>query len=302
MKIMRTPDRCFEELADFPYAPRYTEVVDRETGTALRMAHVEAGPAEGPVMLLLHGNPTWSYLYRKMIPGLAEAGMRVLAPDLIGCGRSDKPAEKSDYTLERHYEWMASWIAANDLKDITLFCQDWGGTIGLAQVARTPELFARVIASNTGVPAGEGGNDMLRGWLAMMVAADSYPWMVLQSGEAVMRQLTSEIMAAYRAPFPDASYEMGICAFPGLIAIFPENPGVAMNAEIRTQLKQFEKPLLTLWGAKDIVSPGGDARLQKEVPGTAGQDHHVFPDAGHYTQEDEPTGLVERILAFVDEV
>lgn len=298
MQILRTPDDRFDALDDFPYAPRYTEITDRETGTVLRMAHVEAGPPDGPVALLLHGNPTWAYLYRKMIPGLAAAGMRVIVPDLIGCGRSDKPAAKADYTLARHYDWMADWIAANGLRDITLFCQDWGGTIGLAQVARTPERFARVIASNTGVPAGEGGNEMLRGWLAMMGAATAFPWMMLQQGEAVMQQMTAEILAAYRAPFPDPSYEAGICAFPGLIAIFPDNPAVALNREVRAGLARFEKPLLTLWGAKDIVAPGGDRVLQHEVPGAAGQPHHVFANAGHFTQEDVPAEMVERILAF----
>jgi haloalkane dehalogenase len=156
MKVLRTPDSRFDELEDYAFDPHYTEVADGEGGM-LRIHHVDEGSKEAAPILLLHGQPTWSYLYRKMIPILAEAGHRVLAPDLVGMGRSDKPAERSDYTYARHVDWLSKWLVANDLEDITLFCQDWGGLIGLRLVAAFPDRFARVIAANTALPDGSRG-------------------------------------------------------------------------------------------------------------------------------------------------
>jgi len=292
MKILRTDDSQFDGLVEWQYPPHYTEIIDVESGTPIRIHHVEAGDPTGPVILLMHGNPTWSYLYRHMIPGLAAAGNRVIAVDLVGHGRSDKPSEKADYTLARHHQWMRSWIETLDLNGVTLFCQDWGGTIGLGMVAFMPERFDRVIASNTGVPAGEGGNDMLRQWLAMMDMATEFPWQVLSI-------IGEEKVPAYRAPYPHASFEAGPCKFPVLISIFPENRGVPLNKQVQERLAQFEKPFLTIWGALDIVAPGGDKRLQQLVPGTKDQPHQVLPNAGHFIQEDAPDELVEAILAFV---
>lgn len=292
MKILRTDDSCFDALSDWPYAPHYTEIVDAETGTPIRIHHVEAGDPEGPVVLLMHGNPTWSYLYRHMIPGLAAEGNRVIAVDLVGHGRSDKPASKDDYTLARHHQWIRSWIESLDLKGITLFCQDWGGTIGLAMVAFMPERFDRVVASNTGVPAGEGGNEALRAWLDMMGQATEFPW-------PIMAMLSEEKLAAYRLPYPDPSYEAGLCKFPVLIAIFPDNPGVSLNKRVQEGLSRFDKPFLTIWGALDIVAPGADKKLQALIPGTKGQPHQVLPNANHFTQEDAPAELVEAIVGFM---
>ncbi|MEY3841644.1 MAG: haloalkane dehalogenase [Brevundimonas sp.] len=297
MRILRTPDSCFEGLEGYDFAPHYTEIADAD-GTPIRIHHIDEGPRDGPPVLLMHGNPTWAYLYRKMIPVLAAAGCRVMAVDLVGCGRSDKPSEKHDYTLARHYDWIARWLAALDLKGLTLFCQDWGGTIGLAQVANTPERFDRVIACNTGVPAGEGGNEMLRNWLAMMAVLPEFPFDgVMQGGMTV--PLTPAMMAAYKAPFPEPAYQAGIVAFPQLIAIFEDNPGVPLNREIREKLKRFDKPFLTVWGGKDMVTPGGDRRLQREIPGTAGQAHLHLPEAGHFLQEDAPDEAVQAILSFM---
>lgn len=294
MQILRTDDSHFAGLTDWPYAPHYTEIVDAETGTPIRIHHVEAGDPAGPVVLLMHGNPSWCYLYRHMIPGLAAAGNRVIAVDLVGHGRSDKPASKDDYTLARHHQWMRSWIEALDLTGITLFCQDWGGTIGLAMVAFMPERFARVVASNTGVPAGEGGNEALRTWLDMMGQATAFPW-------PVMAMLSEDKIAAYRMPYPDPSYEAGLCKFPTLIAIFPDNPGVPLNKRVLEGLARFDKPFLTIWGALDIVAPGADKRLQALIPGAQGQAHQVLPNANHFTQEDAPEELVAAILDFMQQ-
>lgn len=292
MQILRTPDSQFEGLADWPYAPHYTTITDADTGTPIRIHHVEAGDPAGPVVLLMHGNPTWCYLYRRMIPGLAAAGNRVIAVDLVGHGRSDKPADKADYTLARHHQWIRSWIEALDLNGITLFAQDWGGTIGLAMAAFMPERFDRVVASNTGVPAGEGGNDALRQWLAMMEQATEFPW-------AMIAMVGQDNMAAYRLPYPDPSYEAGLCKFPVLIAIFPDNPGVPLNKQVQEALGRFDKPFLTLWGGLDVVAPGADKRLQAMIPGAKGQPHQVFANANHFTQEDVPGELVTAILAFM---
>ena len=181
MKILRTPDDRFVNLPDFNYAPHYTTVRD-EDGTEIRIHHIDEGPRDADPILLMHGNPTWAFLYRKMIPGLLKSGKRVIAVDLVGCGRSDKPAAKSDYTLARHYDWMSKWLQAMNLKNITLFCQDWGGTIGIYLVSLHPERFARVVAANTGLPLGEGENEFMKMWVGMMKEATEFPWHMLHAG------------------------------------------------------------------------------------------------------------------------
>ena len=297
MQLLRTPEERFEGLEGYAFAPHYTEVKD-EDGSVLRIHHVEEGPRDAAPILLMHGNPTWAYLYRNFVPELAAAGHRVLAVDLVGCGRSDKPAERSDYTQARHVDWLTKWLHALDLRDITLFCQDWGGTLGLHLVAAHPERFARVIASNTGLPLGEGESEFMKMWVGMMRDAERFPFeQMLASG--MSHELTPEEFAAYRAPFPDPAYESALCIFPSLIAVQPDNPGVAANRASWERLGRFEQPFLTLFGAKDPVTQGGEKALIEHVPGAAGQPHHVFPDASHFIQEDVPEELVERILAFV---
>lgn len=298
MKILRTPDERFSGLEDYAFAPHYSEVVDVD-GTSLRLHHVDEGPREAAPLLLMHGNPTWAYLYRKMIPGLVAAGHRVIAVDLVGCGRSDKPALKSDYTLARHYDWMSKWLIGLDLQDITLFCQDWGGTIGLYLVSQFPERFARVVAANTGLPLGEGESEFMKMWVGMMKEATSFP-MEQMLPPGMTHPITPGELAAYLAPFPDATYMSGICEFPALISVQPENPGTPLNRAAWPKLAEFKGPFLTLWGALDPVAKGGDKRLQAHMPGAAGQPHHVFPTANHFIQEDVPAELVERLLAFID--
>ncbi|MEY2758225.1 MAG: hypothetical protein RIR33_2003 [Pseudomonadota bacterium] len=296
MRLLRTPDDRFEDLPDFPYAPRYTTVRD-EDGTEIRIHHVDEGPPGAEPILLMHGNPTWSFLYRRMIPGLLKTGRRVIAVDLVGCGRSDKPAAKSDYTLARHYDWMSKWLTAMDLKKITLFCQDWGGTIGLHLVSLHPERFDRVIAANTGLPLGEGESDFMKMWVGMMREATEFPWHMLTAG--MTRKLTDAELTAYRAPFPTAEYESGIIQFPMLIAVQVDNPGAPLNREAWARLASFDKPFLTLFGELDPVARGWEKRAQEYFKGARDQDHRIIAGASHFIQEDAGAELVDHITRFL---
>jgi haloalkane dehalogenase len=297
MDILRTPDERFQNLPGYAFAPRYLDVRD-EDGTALRIHYVDEGPRGAKPILLMHGNPTWSYLHRKMIPGMVAAGHRVISVDLVGCGRSDKPARKSDYTLARHYDWMGKWLTGMDLRDVTLYCQDWGGTIGLAMVARYPDRFARVVASNTGLPTGEGESDFMKMWVGMMRDATTFPLAMLLP-QGMTYKIPPDELAAYLAPFPSDDYMAGIIQFPLLIAVQPDNPGVPLNKAAWQTLEKFEKPFLTLFGELDPVAKGADVAMQKRIPGAKGQPHHRFPNANHFIQEDVPNELVEHILRFM---
>ena len=296
MKIMRTPEECFANLPGYDFEPHYVEIHD-DNGTPIRIHHLDEGPRDAAPILLMHGNPTWAYLYRNMIPGLVDAGHRVIAVDLVGCGRSDKPAARDDYTLARHYDWMSKWLTALDLRHITLFCQDWGGTIGLYLVATFPERFARVVASNTGLPLGEGESEFMKMWVGMMRDAAAFPWDMFAQGMSA--NLSEDEIAAYRAPFPSAEYEAGILRFPLLIAVQPDNPGAPINRAAWEKLKKFDKPFLTIFGALDPVSKGWDKRAQAEIPGAKGQNHATIDHANHFIQEDAPEILVEKINAFI---
>jgi haloalkane dehalogenase len=297
MDILRTPDARFQNLPGYAFVPHYLDVRD-EDGTALRIHYVDEGPRDAKPILLMHGNPTWSYLHRKMIPGLAAAGHRVISVDLVGCGRSDKPARKSDYTLARHYDWMGKWLTGMDLRDVTLYCQDWGGTIGLAMVARYPDRFARVVASNTGLPTGEGESDFMKMWVGMMRDATTFPLAMLLP-QGMTYKIPPDELAAYLAPFPSDEFMAGIIQFPLLIAVQPDNPGVPLNKAAWQTLVKFEKPFLTLFGELDPVAKGADAAMQKRIPGAKGQPHHRFPNANHFIQEDVPDELVAHILRFI---
>ena len=217
MKVLRTPEDRFANLPDFPWEPHYLTIQD-EDGSDIRIHYVDEGPRDAEPIVLIHGNPTWAYLYRHMIPGLLATGHRVIAVDLVGCGRSDKPAAKSDYTLARHYDWMSKWLVGLDLTNVTLFCQDWGGTIGLYLVSLFPERFSRVIASNTGLPLGQGEGEFMKMWVGMMREATEFPWHMLEAG--MERKITAEELAAYHAPFPTSEYESGLIQFPLLIAFY----------------------------------------------------------------------------------
>lgn len=298
MDVLRTPDERFADLADWDFVPRYRTVTAAD-GTELRYHFVDEGPAGAPPVLLLHGNPSWSYLHRHLIRGLADRGHRVLALDLMGMGRSDKPAARSDYTLAAHLDWMGQWLVGEDLADITLYCQDWGGILGLNLLRLYPDRFTRVIASNTGLPAGEGVNRFMQQWLDFSQSVAELPIGSLVDG-GTTRPLSDAEKAAYDAPYPDGSYQASPLQFPVLIPLQPDNPGVPLCRETWAFLETWTKPFLTVFGSDDAVSfkPGAHRKLQNVVPGAAGQPHVVIDGANHFIQEDVPDALVEIIDGF----
>jgi haloalkane dehalogenase len=299
MKVLRTPDERFANLEGWDHEPHYRDVTAAD-GTTLRFHFVDEGPRDAAPVLLLHGNPSWSYLHRHMIRGLADLGHRVIALDLIGHGRSDKPAARADYTLAGHVDWLHQWLVGEDLTDITFYCQDWGGLAGLHLLLREPQRFARVVASNTGVPAGEGVNEFMEWWLDYSQKADSLPIAQLIAGSC-SRELTEGERAAYEAPYPDGSYQTSALQFPLLIPIQPDNPGVPMCRELWKFLETWEKPFATIYGSEDPVAfkPGAHRKFQRVVPGAKGAPHVVIEGAHHFIQEDAAPELVDFIDAFV---
>ena len=296
MKVLRTPDDRFADLTDWPYSPRY-ETVTGADGASLRIHYIDEGPREAPVVLLMHGEPSWAYLYRKMIAGLVAQGRRVIAPDLIGFGRSDKPDQPTDYTYERHVDWMSRWLLQAGLTDITLFCQDWGGLIGLRLVAAHPELFAGVVAANTGLPAGSGLAEGFLPWLHFSQSVATLPIGFILNG-GCQRDLSRGELAAYEAPFPDETYKAGARQFPTLVPITPEHASVAENLAAWKALERFEKPFVTAFSDGDAVTRGIDLEFQARVPGAAGQPH-VTLGGGHFLQEDSPDEIVRTIDGMI---
>ncbi|CAN7454875.1 haloalkane dehalogenase [Phenylobacterium sp. LjRoot164] len=296
MQILRTPDDRFAALPDWPYAPRYHQLTDAD-GTSLRLHYVDEGPRDGAPVLLLHGEPSWAYLYRKVIAGLVAKGCRVIAPDLIGFGRSDKPADRADYTYERHVAWMTEWLTKLDLNGLTLFCQDWGGLIGLRLVAAFPERFAGVVVANTGLPTGGGMTDGFKAWLDFSQSVPQMPIGMLINGGTV-RDLSPEEVAAYDAPYPDESFKEGARQFPALVPVTPEHASVAQNLEAWKVLERFEQPLVTAFSDADPITKGGEAVFQSRVPGAQGQPHVTLP-GGHFLQEDSSEAIVEVIGGLI---
>jgi haloalkane dehalogenase len=297
MKTLRTPDSRFADLLDYPFAPHYLTVRDAD-GTELRLHYVDEGPREAAPVLLMHGEPSWSFLYRKMITGLAAKGHRAVAPDLIGFGKSDKPTEQSDYTFERHVRWMSDWLIAMKLENITLFCQDWGGLIGLRLVAAFPQRFARVVVGNTGLPIGTGMNEGFKQWLNFSQSVPELPiGEILAMG--TKNGLSDAVKAAYVAPFPDETYKAGARRFPALVPVTPEHGSVAENKAAWEVLGRFNKPFLTAFSDSDPVTKGGERIFQERVPGTEGQPHTIVKDAGHFLQEDASDELVDIIHRFI---
>jgi haloalkane dehalogenase len=298
MAVLRTPDSQFEALEGWTHAPHYTEVDGGSLGP-LRIAHAEAGPADGPVVLMMHGEPSWSYLYRKMIPLFVAAGCRVLAPDLVGFGRSDKPSEQTDYSYEGHVGWMLQWLDAQHVQDVTLFCQDWGGLIGLRLVAARPDLFARVCAANTFLPTGDGkASDAFQRWREFSQKVPDFDsgWIV-NGGTA--RGISDGARAAYNAPYPDDSFKAGARIFPMLVVTDPDMPSAAENRAAWTVLEAFRKPFLTLFGDSDFVTLGSEKVLQARIPGCAGQPHRIVERAGHFIQEDAGEEVAGDVLRWM---
>jgi haloalkane dehalogenase len=296
MNILRTPDERFEGLPDWPFEPHYATVVDAGR-TTMRLHYVDEGPVDGAAVLLMHGEPSWAYLYRKIIPGLVARGHRVIAPDLIGFGRSDKPAVRSNYTYERHVAWMSQWLLQTELSDVTLFCQDWGGLIGLRLVAAYPELFAGVVAANTGLPTGSGLSEGFKAWLDFSQAVPTLPVGFIVNG-GTARDLTPEEVAAYDAPFPDETFKEGARQFPMLVPVSRKHGSVTENEAAWESLERFDKPFLTAFSDGDAVTRGGEAAFQARVPGAKGQPH-VTLSGGHFLQEDSPAEIVGILDAMI---
>ena len=300
MKCLRTPDARFTDLPGYPFAPHYQEVPtgDADGGT-LRMHFVDEGPRDAPVVLMLHGEPSWSFLYRKVIARVVAAGLRAVAPDLPGFGRSDKPAAQDDYTYQRHVDWMWAFIQAQGLTDVTLLCQDWGGLIGLRIVGEHPERFARVVAANTFLPtADRPPQDAFLAWRRFSQDTPELPiGFILQS--ASKRPLSDAVRAAYEPPFPDESYKAGARRFPLLVPIAPDDPAVPANLAAWQGLERFERPFLTAFGDGDPITRGADRVLQARIPGAKGQPHTTLKDAGHFLQEDAGEELGDVVAAFV---
>ncbi|MDQ3282645.1 MAG: haloalkane dehalogenase [Acidobacteriota bacterium] len=293
MKLLRTPEDRFASLPDYPFEPHYTDI------GGIRIHHVEAGPADGAVVLMLHGEPTWSYLYRHMLPVLAEAGLRAIAPDLVGFGRSDKPAEVRDYSYAAHVEWVSEWIRANALENITLVCQDWGSLIGLRIVAEQPERFARVVAANAFLPTGDQGAPLaFRTWQAFARFTPILPiGAIVRAG--TVRKLPRDIVRAYKAPFPDETYKAGARAFPVLVPTRSDDPATPANRRAWAALRDFDRPFLTVFGERDPIFRGLDRVLQRHVRGAAGQPHQTLRGAGHFIQEDRGVELARITAQFV---
>lgn len=296
MKVLRTPEAAFADLQDYPFAAHYLEV-DAQNTQPLRLHYVDEGPPDAAPILLLHGEPTWSYLYRKFVPSLAGAEHRVLAPDLIGFGKSDKPASRDDYSYERHVAWMSDWLTQLDLHNITLFCQDWGGLIGLRLVAAFPERFAGLVISNTYLPVGENIGPGFDAWCAFSQATPEFKTGRIVDG-GCNRALTSAEIAAYDAPFPDESFKAGARQFPLLVPVTPDHLSVAENCAAWAELDRFKKPVLTCYGDQDKVLGHLDAEIQRRIPGAKGQPHCRI-DASHFCQEDQPEQLIELIHNFI---
>lgn len=297
MQVLRTPDERFEGLSDYPFAPQYTWIPSGNGGD-LRVHAIDEGPRDAAPVLLLHGEPSWSYLYRAFVAPLVAAGHRVVAPDLIGFGKSDKPAARENYSYERHVDWMLTWLEGQNLRGITLFCQDWGGLIGLRLVAEQPERFARLVIANTGLPTGEGTSEGFQAWLNFSQSSAVFPIGQIVSGGTV-RGLSAAEIAAYDAPFPDDSYKAGARQFPALVPVTPEHPSVAENKAAWTVLERFNGPVLTCFSDRDPVTAGGDRVFQRRIPGAGGQPHVTIGEAGHFLQEDKPDAIVRLILDFI---
>jgi haloalkane dehalogenase len=325
MEFKRTPDECFDNLADYPFAPNYQQIADGEGGE-LRLHYLDEGPSDGPVALLLHGQPSWSYLYRYMIPPLVAAGFRVIAPDLIGFGRSDKPTRIEDYSYGGHVAWMSEWLTTMGLMDITLFCQDWGSLIGLRLVAAFPDAFSHVVLSNGGMPTGmipEEYTEPLKeayktlevvkvtelgarfqdtsgipGFLYWRKFCAESPDLNIGALMAVtsVQALSEDAIAAYDAPFPDESYMAGARRFPSLVPVFHDEPEVEENKAAWEVLRKFDKPFMLAFADNDPVTAGGDAVFLQEVPGCKGVAHRTIEDAGHFLQQDQPEACVQAIL------
>jgi haloalkane dehalogenase len=292
--VLRTPDDRFTDLPGYAFAPHYAEV-----GDGLRMHYVDEGPPDADPVLLLHGEPSWSYLYRKMIPVIAAAGFRAIAPDLIGFGRSDKPAERSDYSYQAHVEWVHALTGVLGLRRATMFGQDWGGLIGLRVVAEDPDLFDRVVASNTFLPTGDRDlGEAFHAWRRYSQETPDFAVGRIVSGGCVT-PLAPGVVSAYDAPFPTDEYKAGPRQFPMLVPSSPNDPAAPANRKAWDVLKAWDKPFLCAFSDSDPITKGADRVLLQLIPGTQGQPHTTIEGAGHFVQEDRGAELAEVVVRFL---
>ena len=299
MKILRTPEERFAGIPDFPFKPNYLKVPAGD-GASLRIHYIDEGPAAAESVLMMHGEPSWSYLYRKMIPIFLDAGKRTLAPDLAGFGRSDKPADRKDYTYQRHVDWMQAWLDIMDLQRITLVCQDWGGSIGLRLVAQNTERFARVVVANTGLLTGDHPiTDAFLAWRKYSQETPEFDVGAIIAMAYPKDPLPPDVIAAYNAPFPDDSYKEGARIFPSLVPVTPDDPAAKANREAWDVLSRFEKPFVTMFSDGDPITRGGDRIFQKRIPGTKNQPHTVITGAGHFLQENRGAEFARTIVDFM---
>jgi haloalkane dehalogenase len=293
MEILRTPDERFSNLAGYSFEPHYVQADD------VRIHYVDEGPRSAAPVLMLHGEPSWSYLYRKMIPIFASCGIRAVAPDLVGFGRSDKPAKREDYTYQRHVDWITQLVRKLDLTRITLVCQDWGGLIGLRIAAEHPERFAGCVAANTGLPTGDGPvGEAFKEWLKFSQETPTFQVGRIIQG-ACVTQLGADVVAAYDAPFPEERFKAGARQFPVLVPISPYDPAAAPNRRAWEVLRRWEKPFLTAFSDSDPVTRGAEVVLQSAIPGARNQPHTTMKGAGHFLQEDKGEELARVVVDFI---
>ncbi len=295
-QTLRTPDDCFSNLPDYPFAPHYVDL------DGLRIHYLDEGPADAPnTVLMLHGEPTWSYLYRKMIPIVAGVGHRVIAPDLIGFGKSDKLTDPAAYSYQSHIDWVTAFIKTLDLTTITLVCQDWGGLLGLRLAAENPDRFTRICAANTFLPTGDQpAGEAFRQWQQFSQTVPVFATGNIVNGGCV-RTLTLAEVAAYDAPFPDESYKVAARQFPLLVPTTPTDPAASANRAAWQVLLGWQKPFLTCFSDKDPITAGADKVLQKLIPGAANQRHITLANGGHFVQEDCGEAWAEAIVGFMKE-
>ena len=299
MDVLRTPDERFADLPGYPFEPHYATIDDLDGGE-LRAHFLDEGDPTAPPVLLMHGEPSWSYLYRHMIPPLVAAGHRVVAPDLVGFGRSDKPTDPDDYSYARHVRWMEHLLVEQlDLRDATFFGQDWGGLVGLRIVAAHPDRFARVVVGNTGLPTGHGkASEAFLAWQQFAATAERFPVGGIINGGCAT-DLGPDVIAGYDAPFPDDSYKAGARTFPSLVPTSPDDPAAPDNQAAWEVLSTFEKPWLCAFSDADPITKGGESAFLGKVPGTAGQPHVTIEGGGHFLQEDRGPELAKVINDFI---
>jgi haloalkane dehalogenase len=293
MEILRTPDERFSNLPGYAFEPHYVEI------DGVRVHYVDEGLASAEPVLMLHGEPSWSYLYRKMIPIITAAGYRAVAPDLVGFGRSDKPGQREDYTYQRHVDWMRGLLEALDLRHITLVGQDWGGLIGLRLAAEHEERFARVVAANTGLPTGDTSmGEAFLAWQRYSQTTPNFHVGGIVKGGCVS-ELAPEVIAAYDAPFPDDRYKAGARQFPLLVPTSPDDQASVPNRKAWEVLARWEKPFLTAFSDSDPIMRGGERIFQRVIPGAKGQPHTTIVGAGHFLQEDKGEELARVVVDFI---